>query len=95
MTEQTEDPFDLLLDDEVAVERTKTETSAIQGWATLEVSVGIMHIPGCEAFFTQGDMLPQISRSYWSGWRDLNSRPLDPQTSPTRPRTSPDAALIG
>jgi hypothetical protein len=24
----------------------------------------------------------------WSGWRDLNSRPLDPQTSAARPRTS-------
>jgi hypothetical protein len=25
----------------------------------------------------------------WSGWRDLNSRPLDPQTSAACPRTSP------
>jgi hypothetical protein len=25
---------------------------------------------------------------YLSGWRDLNSRPLDPQTSAARPRTS-------
>jgi hypothetical protein len=25
-----------------------------------------------------------------SGWRDLNSRPLDPQTLAARPRTSPD-----
>jgi hypothetical protein len=26
----------------------------------------------------------------WSGWRDLNSRPLNPQTSAACPRTSPD-----
>jgi hypothetical protein len=26
----------------------------------------------------------------WSGWRDLNSRPLDPQTLAAWPRTSPD-----
>jgi hypothetical protein len=27
---------------------------------------------------------------YWSGWRDLNSRPLDPQISAACPRTSAD-----
>jgi hypothetical protein len=29
--------------------------------------------------------------SLLSGWRDLNSRPLDPQTSAACPRRSPDA----